>query len=265
MSKSMTAAAVALLAGVATAVAGPVWEFEVNANGSGALPYGGVNNSAGKFKQVYGRFDTNNNHLELRLTFSNQVTDGLWVALNDGPNPKGHAGELALLYFGKDSNTNQLVLSAYAYNGVNGNNSFIDGNGQVGGNQTPDFITSSLINAGLLLDAKIIDLPGGMREVSFKINATSIQNHNPMYPGSTPWTGVAFDDNVGIWLHPTKGSKFTYNSGSGKLTSYSFKDQGWYDANFIPGENVIPAPMAAATGMVGMLGLAASRRRRTID
>ncbi|MCA9278653.1 MAG: hypothetical protein H6815_10730 [Phycisphaeraceae bacterium] len=266
MFRAMIVGAVALGAAASAAIAGPVYSFSVSANAQGQLPYGGNSNAAGKFNTVSASFDTNTNEFTLDVLFDDRKTDGLWVAINGGPNPKGHAGEMAILYFGKKAGSNQLVVSAYAYNGVNGDTSYKDGNGD-GSSGDADFITNSIVDNSFLLSAGINDVSGGGRRVSFTIDAGIIQNHSPANPGNTPWTGVAFGETAGIWLHTVSGSSFqfgTYGTYDDKLKKFTYYKQGWYDANFIPTDHPnVPMPAAAGLGLAGMLTLGSQRRRRT--
>ena len=103
---------------------------------------GGVNNAAGVFESINASYNSDSQRFVWDVVFSNQVTRGYTLAINNGPNPKGHAGELALIHFDATS-LNAPKVTAYAYNGQNAINSWIDGNGAVAGNQTPDIIKSA--------------------------------------------------------------------------------------------------------------------------
>lgn len=265
MIRSIIVSAAALGAVASAAVAGPVYSFSVSANSAGQLPYGGNSNVAGTFNTVSASYDTNTNQFSLDVLFDDRKTDGIWMAINGGPNPKGHAGEMAILYFGKKAGTNTLVLSAYAYNGLNGNTSYKDGNGD-GISGDADFITNSILDSSFLLSGGINDVSGGKRRVHFSMDASDIQSHSPANPGSTPWTGVAFGPQAGLWLHTLKGSSFDFYSSSNKIKNLTYWKQGWYDANFIPTENPgtgIPMPAAAGLGLAGLLTVGSQRRRRT--
>ena len=64
--------------------------------------------------------------------------DGFWLVVSPGPNPKGNATELAILFgdLGNSNDPNDNRLTAYVYNGKN--------------NQDKH---SSLDNPGILLDS----------------------------------------------------------------------------------------------------------------
>jgi len=108
----------------------------------------GVSHKAGRINSVDASFNSITNQLTWMVNFGDVPnfswldTDGFTLAINGGPNPKGHAGEMALLYF--DASGNDPVLSAYAYNGLNNFRSYHDGSPR-NGRQSPDRIVSSLL------------------------------------------------------------------------------------------------------------------------
>lgn len=229
-----------------------VWDWERGDPGTS-----GLNDSGGTFKSIFASFDSVSNHLTWTMTFSDQVTKGFSLALNNGPNPKGHAGELALLY-GDFRDGNDIVLTAYAYNGQNNLTSWKDGNGVVSGDQTPDAMKGLNDRSTWVLDASKIDHMDGSRTLSFTIDATDLINHTPMYPDNVdPWYGIGFGEKLGLWLHPFRTFNPTYND-SGLITSLSTGSQGWFDgANF----DTIPTPGSVALmGLSGLLTLGRKKR-----
>ncbi|MGI9013116.1 MAG: hypothetical protein ACR2GY_02590 [Phycisphaerales bacterium] len=257
--KGMAAATVALTL-AATAHAG-TFVFDWNQGDNG------TNNSAGTFKSIQATYNTSTDMLTWSATFgrvSAGITDGFTLALNNGPNPKGHAGELALLYF-DGSSTSAPVLSVYAYNGRNASDSWRDGDGNLSGNQTPDFIGSSKTNVSWISNLSVVD-NGNMRTFSFDMDASVVRAHTPAYPGSSDWYGIGFGDGdpagmLGIWLHSYIGYAAQYDA-LGRLTSFSSRTQGWFDGSNIPVTTTIPLPGAGAMGIAGLLGIAGARRRR---
>src|SRR5690606_41362588 len=91
--------------------------------------------------------------------------DGSTLALNNGPNPKGHAGELALLYF--DASRSTPVLTAYGYNGQNSVTTFYDGS-HSNGTQFPDLIDSSRGGPGWVHNLIKRDESNGSRTLGFE-------------------------------------------------------------------------------------------------
>lgn len=103
----------------------------------------GISNNAGAWESVHAELTISTNRMVREVTFSNQITTGFTLAVNNGPNPKGHPGELALIYVDAE-NENDLRIAAYGYDGQNLQNSWQDGNGDVGGNPAPDKLHSIL-------------------------------------------------------------------------------------------------------------------------
>lgn len=206
------------------------------------------NDSAGRINSIDASSADDGSEFSWMANFSSVAgtkPNGFWLAVSPGPNPKGTSGELAIYYFDA-SDTNNLRLTAYAYNGVNGDNSYKDGNG-VGG--SPDRIISSINNSAWIKNLTYKNNADGTRTLGFKVDSTVINNHTPKYPGSAPWTGTWFGENVGIWFHPTAGTKTTYDA-SCFLTDFKYGKQGWYDASNLP---TVPEP-----GTYVALGLGAA-------
>jgi MYXO-CTERM domain-containing protein len=215
----------------------------------------GINDGGGVISSVTNSFDTTTHQFNFTASFSDRTTNGFWLAVSPGPNPKGHSGELALIYFDA-SNTSNLRATVYAYNGLNGDNSWRDGTAR-SGTQTPDFI-GALIN-GVNSTLTFQNTPGGGRTLGLSFDATFIQNHLPLDPidrARNEWTGVAFGEQYGIWFHPVRGLQTSYGN-NGELCGWDYSSQGWLDGGGIP---TVPTPGAAA--MLGLGALAATRRRR---
>ena len=232
------------------------WTWSSVGHTNGAQPTGGnlfYNPAGGGIDALQIDYNSTTKNFRYDVTFDNTQTNGFWAAVSPGDNPKGHAGELALFYF--DASAGSPVLSAYAYNGVNGGNSYKDGS-PAPGTQTPDFIRSSLTNSSWINNLSVSD-SGGKRRMIFDIDATSINNHTPAYPGPggiAEWTGAAFGNKIGIWFHPAKGVTSSYSNG--KLTNFHVGQEGWLD-----GDNLQTVPEPATMTALG-LGLAAIARRR---
>lgn len=229
-----------------------VWDW----NGGNAY-----NNEGGTINSIHAEFNDATNRFVWRTNFGDnpdgKETEGYWLAVSPGPNPKGHAGELAIYYF--DAGTASPTLTVYAYNGVNGNSSYKDGSNQ-SGTQAPDKILSSQLTQNWINALTVVNEANGTRTFTIDIDATEIQNHMPLYPGpggQAEWTGTAFAQKLGLWFHPVTGISTQYNNGF--LSDFKFKDQGWFDgSNF----TTVPEPGTMIALGAGLAALAARRRRK---
>lgn len=252
-----TAIAASFVAAAAGSASATIYQWDWQVGDPGAY---GTSNKGGTFESITSTFDTATNALTWDVTFSDQITEGFTLALNNGPNPKGHAGELALLYVDLTDVPNPRML-AYAYNGKNTNNSYRDGDGNVSGNQAPDDIVDAEDRGGSnwIQELTVEDTVDGKRRIAFSIDATVINNTTPDYPGSTPWFGTGFDEKFGIWFHQYTDLSTSYDPSTGLLTGWSGKS-GYFDGSgFSTREVPAPGPVALIAG-AGML--AGSRRRR---
>ncbi|MGN7503139.1 MAG: Ig-like domain-containing protein [Alphaproteobacteria bacterium] len=187
--------------------------------------------AGGDIKNVTTTYNEDTHEFTFEMTIADpygRTTEGFTLALNDGPNPKG-SGELALFYFDASSTNASPVVSAYAYNGLNTQTSWKDGSA-AGGIQPADQIASSLgANSPFSSITATIDANGN-HVYSFTLNAEFIQNHVPSYGDAADWTGLGFDQNLGIWLHPVADIVTDYDA-NGYLTQWETCAQGWYDAS----------------------------------
>lgn len=244
MNLKMIAAGVALAAGLATTATADEFFWEWNAGDTG------VNNNGGSIENIKALFNEDTNRFVWDVTFSDQVTEGYTLAITGGPNPKGIAGEVALLYF--DASGGSPIVTAYGYNGLNSQTSYKDGQPQ-SGDQAPDRVATSLVDFPFVNQASVTDFDG-KRRLSLTLNATTVQSHlPPVNPGE--WTGLAFGEQIGIWFHPVKNLSSSYGQ-DGFLTSWS-GNQGWLDGS---GFQTTPTPGALA--LLGLGGLCATRRKR---
>lgn len=220
------------------------------------------NSVAGEIKQLSTSYNDVTHRFTYQGTFDHapgaptRHTMGYWVAVSPGPNPKGHAGELALFYM--DVSEGTPVLTAYAYNGVNGGSSYFDGS-PAGGTQAPDKIASSLASSSWINALTFTVNGDGTRTIGFDIDASGINSHVPLNPGPGgpgEWTGAAFGETIGIWMHPLAGLDTSYGA-DGFLTSLSASHEGWFDASDM---ETVPEP-ATALALVGFAALARRRRR----
>ncbi|MEM7755770.1 MAG: hypothetical protein AAF297_09065 [Planctomycetota bacterium] len=217
------------------------------------------NNGGGVIERIETSFQTSARELTFSVWFSNQVTDGFTLALNDGPNPKGHAGELALIYLDA-SDTNDVRVNSFAYNGQNTQKSFEDGSA-ASGIQTPDAIatsTGALARNGFAVGS-VTDTEDGWRRIDLTLDVRGINSHSPLHPGpggAEEWYGIGFDELLGIWFHPVKDLTTAYDQ-DGFLSEWNGRE-GYVDtANRV----TIPGPGAAMLAGVGGLMIGARRRR----
>lgn len=159
--------------------------------------------------------------------------DGFWLVVNNGPNPKSaDVNELAIMYGDLETQT----LSTYVYNGANNAN--------------------SINNPGVLLQTDVFSVSAD--SFSIDIDATAI---NAWAGGS--YTGISYDENIGIWFHVATGSHFTYDE-QGNITDFSFAHQGWYDkANLTTTTTQVSESGVFALLGLGLMGLAAVRKRQS--
>jgi len=187
-------------------------------------------------ESVFGLFDEASDTFQWNATYSAdskaELPTGFTLVVNDGPMPKTHLGELAVLYFEaedllsgftEDSEFASLTsssttggLSAYAYNGgssasAHRTSDFRDV--QSATPDAPDKIASSrsasdrLEYAVDLTDSKTGDK--FFRTVALALEATPILAHSPLQPSidvdadePLTWTGIGFAEEIGIWFHP---------------------------------------------------------------
>ncbi len=208
----------------------------------------GENGNAGYINHLTSKFDSVTNLFSWTANFSpcgDAIPDGFWLVVNSGPNPKGHSGELSIIYFDA-SDLNDPKMTVYAYNGKNAADSYKDGLKRLAGDQAPDRILSSLVDPSWIHEISASNEPNGTRTLHFKINASRIIHHNPAYPHPTdPWYGIGMDDLIGYWFHPTWFTRADYCSGSdadpvcqnvfseqssrGFLKRFNWEKSGWYD------------------------------------
>ncbi|MBS1706937.1 MAG: PEP-CTERM sorting domain-containing protein [Armatimonadetes bacterium] len=222
------------------------------------------NSDAGKINQIKASNKVDGTDLAFYANFdqasNNKKANGFWLVLSPGPNPKGKAGELAIFYFDA-SNTSSPVLTSYVYNGVNGDNSFNNGNG-VGG--PADKIVSSKNLTNWIKDLTVKDEANGTRTLGFRIDPTVVNGYNPMYNQGVPYTGAKFDQKIGIWFHPVNGLETKYGV-DGFLTKFAYAKQGWYDSpdgGLTTQCSTDPVPEPASMAALG-LGVASILRRKS--
>lgn len=238
------------------------WTFSsathVNGNqaGGGDLYY---NNDGGAIDSIETTYNSASKRLTYDVTFSQAAgqsskTSGYWLALNSGPNPKGSAAELALLYFDASSSSNP-VLTAYGYNGVNGFDSFKDGKPE-SGQQAPDFILSSKTNSSWVNSISVSHV-GAKTRMTFDIDASNINVRTPLHGPASGWTGAQFNDKFGVWFHPVRGLQTEYNQ-NGSLKNWHQTNAGYLDGSNM---EAVPEPATMLALSAGCAMIARRRRK----
>jgi hypothetical protein len=165
---------------------------------------GAAGNAGGALSAAYGglnlMYTPALNNLRITSSFTNNVPDAYWLAVSPGPNPKGNATELAVIYVDMRANR----YAAYNYNGVNGSDSYIGG---------------TLLASGATNAIRIGN------NYSFALNVNSI--NNGALNANAGWTGTEFTDQAGVWYHFFDGS-ITFNN-NGSVQSLNALSQGWSD------------------------------------
>jgi len=213
---------------IASHASATIFEFEdLNANNGGI---------ADELSTVNATFNDATNDFTWDVTFNDDPTtvDGFWLVVNNGPNPKSsNVNELAIMYGDMDTG----VLTTYAYNGQNNSN--------------------SIINPGILLQTDTFAVTDN--SISIDIDATAINAWNA--PATAPdYTGIAFDQKIGIWFHISKNSTFGYDALGEVIESYGYGAQGWYDKADL-NTITVPAPASLLLLGLGLIGFGSARKR----
>lgn len=232
------------------ALAGPVFRFDTFQPDQ--------NNNGGRIGYIHSTFDPQSKAFAWDVTFSNGVsvgTDGYWLVVSNGPNPKDSRNQLAIIYFDA-TNLASPSVSVYRYNGENSDSSF----------ETPGELLAS--NRGINaygIQASTID-SGNRRTFKLSLDASGINANQPAGdpPAGTPgseWEGIHFRRQIGVWFHPTAGLETAYSNRRLQRFDAPADKTGWFDGSNLTTTVEIPAP--ASVGLFApALALAARRRRR---
>lgn len=182
------------------------------------------------------------------------ASDGFWLVVSDGPNPKTRAGEYGIFY--GDANANRV--SAYEYSGENNANSW----NSPGIFQASYQLTTTRNSAdnGTLFS---FSFDGSTIVDDYQGNCTQASgncNSGPNVWNESMWDYVGFGEQIGYWLHPALGTEFSYD-GTGGITDFQFEQQGWYDRmNLATAANVSEPTTLSLLALA--LGFSFMRRRK---
>ncbi|MEM9882207.1 MAG: hypothetical protein AAF800_04745 [Planctomycetota bacterium] len=265
-----------------------LYEFSAQPDDQNAL-----SESGSKIESVFTSFDTTTNQFVWEATYSagpgdyvtgygtaaDTLPTGFALVINDGPMPKGHLGELAVIYFeavdliesGFTAGTPNL--NVFAYNGGNSATSYRTSD-DLDADAPPDPIVSSL--AGFDFTASVVDDDSGpvlLRTMRIGFDATEILDHTPLqtprdrYDDDAPltWFGLGFAHQVGIWFHPFNDIDPRYNDdgfladeGGVRGWGITRRNYGAFDVDMLDAV-LVPEPIAA--GLLLAVPLLGRRRR----
>lgn len=216
----------------------------------------GYNAAAGKVQSATATYNEATQQFTYEVKIgkadNGKLPNMIYLALNDGPNPKGIAGELPIFFL--DATTNNPVLTAYGYNGLNTQDSWRDGS-PAAGIQAPDRIRTSKVNPSNWINNLSVSTVNNVRTFKFDIKGQVINQHDSPYGTAADWNGVKFREKFGIWFGTLQDAHTSYNH-QGYLNSLSFGKRGWIDLSH---QTAVPEP---ATMTALALGAAAALRRR---
>lgn len=227
------AAALAGLALSSTAMATPTYIY--NADFS-AFETG---DGAGFITDFTAKYDSSNETLSFSSTIEENdegaLADGFWLVLSDGPDPKNDASEYAIFYADRFSGN----LTAYVYDGDNSDDSYL----------TEPFISS--------FDG--LSVTGDTHSRTFSFTNLDVSGVNS-FIDSDEWDGASFDENIGIWFHPTLFDPAVPEySEDGRLLTFGtlVTENSFFDvANF----ETVPEPAGIALFGTSLILLGAARR-----
>ena len=239
--KGLLAALAAMSLG--TAAFGGLYEYKTTNPAADGID---VSTAGGTVSSLDTTFNTSTKAFTWTVTFSDGVaknTNGFWLVVSGGPNPKSTGGEYAIMYFDASSLSSPNV-SIYEYNGVNGDNSF----------QTPAVeLISTKTSGQSQISGVSASQSGASRTFAFNVDASTINSLQSTL--GSAWQGIAFGSQIGLWLHPVTGLTTTYSGAA--LTAFNYQSEGYYD-----GANTPTVPVPATASLIALGGLVAGRRRR---
>jgi len=227
--------------------AGPTYEYSVDDPNVNPVTGNHSGDRAGDITNIKTRYDQGSQSLSWSYEIANKKhkkKGGFWLAVNNGPNPKGLPGELALLYGDVKSGR----IWAYEYNGNNNGSSY---------NSLPGNANPSLLAHFSRSDSSFTaNRSNGVTSVSFSIDVSTINGSTPSVDND--WYGIGFGDKIGYWFHVgnERGRGIRWDSSG--ITDFAIKD-GYADKENLVA-NQVPEP--AVLSLLGIGALLMGRRHR---
>lgn len=202
----------------------------------------GGNSDAGELLRLQTSYDDASEVLTWSSTFGASPSTGFlpstaWLVLTDGPNPKGHQDQFSILYLDGTRGT----AMAYAYDGVNGPNSYQNAAG---------FLQAFYFSVSL------VDNLDGTRTLGFSLDASGL---------NAAGYRTGFGSEIGAWFHPAAGGYGFAYAEEGGLEAYDFDYQGWFDVGdrtTTPLPPNVPEPSLGLLIALGLAGLFRAGTRR---
>lgn len=221
----------ALLASVLTASAGASATILYDYN-RGAGIFGG--NSGLSYDSVNSTYNDTTQEFTFTVDYAGAASDGGWLVVSPGANPKNSTDELGIAYF--DAQSGDVWL--YAYNGLNSNNSY----------ESMEFL-DYFDDAYTTID--------GIATLAF--DATDAN--------SALETGFAFGTQIGIWFHPS--ANLTVTGDEEGLENFHASQTGWLDTNYDgncanPNNGCVTAVPEPGSALLLGLGFGAMALRRRL-
>ena len=195
------------------------------------------NHNAGQVTSIDTSFNTSNNVWSWSHSINDagsNSSDGFWLVISDGENPKSNVSEYAIFYGDADAG----LLTAYEYSGQNNAGSW---------SNPGNFLGSFSMN---------YSHSAGVGTFDWSIDVTSINN----FYNTSDWDGAEFGNQLGYWFHPFLNGDFQYAQ-DGSFSAFSHGTQGWYDKKNLQ-TTMVPEPAIVFLMATGILGIGASRRRK---
>ncbi|MCB1212143.1 MAG: hypothetical protein KDK97_22660, partial [Verrucomicrobiales bacterium] len=173
--------------------------------------------------------------IRLKCYSGSRPFQGFWMALSDGPIPRGN--DRAILYYdGYDANNPKMTM--YVYDGSQSENSW----------SNPGKLLSSSVTSAKLQPGPMVNEGSNYFRVQFNADLSSVNvgENFPTFNLPKEWNGMRFGSEVGVSLHFFKfNGQPTYNA-SGALTAFPVDNTtldsgtgyhaytGWFDTGYWP-------------------------------
>ena len=166
-----------------------------------------------------------------------RLSNGFFLVVNNGGNPKHFLGELAIIY--GDFATGDI--SIYEYN-----------TRQTSYQNTDGFL-------GSFNGALDITNVNGLQTAHFSLDVAEI---NALTHLGSNWRGIQFDESLGYWFHPFISTNFETND-AGHITAFSKVAQGWVDTAYkTTTTSETPEPSSILLLLSGIVGLSLRKRHQ---